>query len=106
MFGLFSKKDNKAVSGTRQLTKDYASVLKILKRDRVNYCQTNGMSLSEMGKDLAHIERKAKSYYSATIAHLKNGLTQDEAYREHLSTANTETDKMILEKLFIKKTEK
>ncbi|MCK8059641.1 MULTISPECIES: hypothetical protein [unclassified Fusibacter] len=106
MFGLFSKKEVKTVTNGRQLTKDYASALKELKRLRVEHCQANGMSLSDMGKDLAHIERRAKQFYSFTVSYLKSGHTHDEAYQEMLDHhISTDTDRLILEKLFLKRKE-
>lgn len=108
MFGLFGKKDDKkssqgSTSGL-QITKDWANVVKDIKKQRCIYCQNKGMSISEMGKDLAHIERKAKSFFNLAISGLREGKSADEVYRD-LSTNHTtsEVDKQILDRLFIKK---
>jgi len=104
MFGIFSKKESKSTSGNRQLVKDYVSVLKDIKKQRAIYCQNKGMTLSDMGKDLAHIERKAKTFYNLTVTYLREGKSVDDAYKElQAHHASTETDRMILDRLLVEK---
>ncbi len=108
MLGLFGKKDvkkdAKVSSGGLQITKDWASVIKEVKRQRAIYCQNKGMSISEMGKDLAHIERKSKMYFNFAIDALRAGKSAEEVYKD-LATNHVggEMDKQILEGLFVKK---
>jgi predicted methyltransferase len=104
MLGLFSKKESKSTTGNRQLVKDYVSVLKDIKKQRAIHCQNRGMSLSDMGKDLAHIERKAKTYYNITVTYLREGKSVDDAYKElQAHHVGTETDRMILDRLLVDK---
>lgn len=108
MFGLFGKKDDKKGSqgspGGLQINRDWTSEVKEIKKQRCIFCQNKGMSISEMGKDLAHIERKAKMFFNTAITALKEGKTADEVYRDLAANhVSSEIDKQILERLFVKK---
>lgn len=105
MFGLFAKKDAKASDKLqKQLVKDYSIVLQAIKKQRATVCQNKKVSLSEMGKDLAHIERKAKAIYGSAIDIMRKGQSADEAYKEIMTTqVKTELDQMILDSLLIDK---
>lgn len=101
MFGLFGKKTVTPSKSGKQLVKDYNGVMKLIKKDRVKYCQNKGMSINDMGKDLAHLERKGRSFYQFAISYLKEGHTFDETFTELMTNqASSDIDRQIIEKLF------
>ncbi len=105
MFGLFTKKESAgATKAQKQLVKDYANALQAIKKQRAIVCQNKKVSLSEMGKDLAHIERKAKTIYSQAIDMMRKGKSAEEAYKElSASSVSTELDQTILDSLLVEK---
>lgn len=105
MFGLFAKKESKTSDKTqKQLVKDYSIALQAIKKQRAIICQNKKVSLSDMGKDLAHIERKAKTIYGSAIDIMRKGQSADEAYKELAATqVKTELDQVILDSLLIDK---
>ena len=108
MFGVFgskdAKKDSKAGSGSLSLTKNWASHIKEIKRQRAIYCQNKGMTISEMGKDLAHIERKSKMLFNFAVAALREGKNADDVFKDlNTNHVGSEVDKLILDGLFVKK---
>lgn len=99
--GLFGNSKQKSTTKNKKLTLDYHGVLKDMKKERVEQCQRNGASLSQMGMDLAHLERKARELYNSSVKYIKDGHSHDEAYdtiiNEH---ASSDVDRLIVEKLF------
>lgn len=101
--GLFSNKKPKT-NGSKVLTKNYAAVLKNLKKMHIDEKHRTTRSLNEIGKDLALIERKARNFYSFTARYVKKGHSQNDAYHELLTNhASSEIDRSIIERLFIDK---
>lgn len=101
--GLFSSKKPKA-SGGKVLTKNYAAVLKNLKKTRIDEKHRSNRSLNEIGKDLALIERKAREFYNFTARYVKEGHSQNDAYHKLLTNhASSDIDRSIIERLFIDK---
>lgn len=102
--GFFGNNKAKAAVIKRKLTLDYHGVLKDLKKSRVEQCQRNGANLSQMGMDLAHIERKARDFYNSAVKYIKEGHTHEEAY-DYLMTnsVSSDVDRLIAEKLFTSK---
>ncbi len=99
--GLFGSSKSSNSSVKRKLTLDYQGVLREMKRNRVEQCQRNGASLSQMGMDLAHLERKAKELYNASVKLIKDGQSHENAYNEIMtSQASSDVDRLIIEKLF------
>lgn len=106
MLGLFGKKDTKNSKGSTsyQISKNWTQALQDIKRQRAIFCQNKGMSINEMGKDLAHIERRAKLYFNTAITGLKEGRPAEEIYNELAANhVSSEIDRQILDSLFIKK---
>jgi len=99
--GLFGNRKTNATIIKRKLTLDYHSILKELKKNRVEQCQRNGASLSQMGMDLAHLERKARDFYNMSVKLIKDGENHDDVYNHLISTqASSDVDRLIIEKLF------
>lgn len=99
--GLFGSKKPNTISIKRKLTLDYHGVLKDMKKSRVDQCQRNGASLSQMGMDLAHLERKAREFYNLAVKLIKDGESHEDVYN-HLvvEVASSDVDRLIIEKLF------
>jgi len=102
--GLFSKTKKSTPTIRKKLTTDYHTILRDLKKKRVEDCQRNDVSLSQMGKDLAHIERKAREFFNESVKYIKSGNSHEDAYMYILENyASSDNDRMILDKLFVNK---
>lgn len=99
--GLFSNNKSKSGPSNKKLTLDYHGVVKEMKKTRVEQCQRNGASLSQIGMDLAHLERKARELYNTSVKYVKDGQSYEEAYNNLMQIhAASDVDRLIVEKLF------
>ncbi|BEP29539.1 hypothetical protein [Helicovermis profundi] len=102
--GLFSKSKNKSTITNKRLTNNYNNVLRDLKKKRVEHCQRNDVKLSQMGMDLAHIEKKSKTLFNESVKYIKSGNSHEDAYMYVLENFTVSSnDKEILNKLYISK---